>query len=332
MKLSLESIKMENFLGRRRESNWPRFLWSQMTRLLLQTWAQQEFILNQRCVQLSKVPGQANIRQIIDFCIHLIFLKKKNSKDKIQHLLCQGFQRDATTRHVNRGEQAISNIPGVVSIHPNHHVASMKSWPWPQVLALFGKQGEMMMVDLILDCGIFVLVENTYGSYYQLSGESIFSNMSSSWFALGQPLGELDVREVRSKAKKNSSSNEQAAKTPSSINFVRSRMMYARAATNQKGDIHFGLRHNRKYLIILSWLGWPARSAQSTAIESQVIRRRGPEKGPRTQYYRSHDVHIPKTIRSSQCLHRRNRYPADNSTFPGLYFSRHWDGGKVWRS
>lgn len=78
---------------------------------------------------------------------------------------------------MNRGEQATSIIPGVVSIHPNNHVTSMKSWPWPQVLALFGKQGEMMMVDLILDCGIFVPVENSYGSYYQLSGESIAFDM-----------------------------------------------------------------------------------------------------------------------------------------------------------
>ena len=36
-----------------------------------------------------------------------------------------------------------------------------------------GKQGERVMVDLILDCGIFLPVEAGCGSYHQLSGQPI---------------------------------------------------------------------------------------------------------------------------------------------------------------
>jgi telomerase reverse transcriptase len=47
----------------------------------------------------------------------------------------------------------------------------IKSAPWPQILALMGKEGQRMMIDLILDCGIFVAVEIGHGNYFQLSGK-----------------------------------------------------------------------------------------------------------------------------------------------------------------
>lgn len=55
-------------------------------------------------------------------------------------------------------------------MYPNSHVTAMKAWPWPHVLALLGKAGERVMCDLILDCGVFVQIENAHGSYHQLSG------------------------------------------------------------------------------------------------------------------------------------------------------------------
>jgi len=42
--------------------------------------------------------------------------------------------------------------------------------------------------------------------------------------------------------------------TPTNIAFVRSRMMYARAALNAKGDVQFGLRHIREYPVKETWL------------------------------------------------------------------------------
>jgi hypothetical protein len=36
--------------------------------------------------------------------------------------------------------------------------------------------------------------------------------------------------------------------SPSSINFVRSRMLYARAALNAQGGVRFGLRHIREFV------------------------------------------------------------------------------------
>jgi telomerase reverse transcriptase len=72
---------------------------------------------------------------------------------------------------VNRGENAASAIPGVLSLHPNDHVTSIKAEPWPQVLGLMGKEGERVMIDLLMDCGIFLLVGSGCGTYHQLSGK-----------------------------------------------------------------------------------------------------------------------------------------------------------------
>jgi telomerase reverse transcriptase len=46
----------------------------------------------------------------------------------------------------------------------------MKDAPWPQVLALMGKDGERTMIDLLLGCGVFLPVGNSRGNYHQLSG------------------------------------------------------------------------------------------------------------------------------------------------------------------
>jgi telomerase reverse transcriptase len=71
---------------------------------------------------------------------------------------------------LHRDENITFAIPGVISAYPNSHVTSIKAAPWPQVLALMGKEGERVMIDLILDCGIFLPVKNGRGNYHQLSG------------------------------------------------------------------------------------------------------------------------------------------------------------------
>lgn len=59
----------------------------------------------------------------------------------------------------------------------------MKQAPWPQLLQLFGKSGESMMINLLLDGSIFLPVEAGQGNYYQLSGEAcrvgwLFTNLA----------------------------------------------------------------------------------------------------------------------------------------------------------
>lgn len=112
----------------------------------------------------------------MDFTIWLLFSKTQASKWKCQHLLCQGFKRDLTYRMIRNDHHAHTSIPGIISTHENCHVTIIKSSPWPQVLTLMGKEGEKTMVDLILDCGIFLPVEDAYGTFHQLSGKAKHRN------------------------------------------------------------------------------------------------------------------------------------------------------------
>ncbi|KAF7867253.1 hypothetical protein EAF04_005336 [Stromatinia cepivora] len=197
--------------------------------------------------------------EIVDFAIWLLFSKSKSSNGRLQHLLCQGYRKDISSRSVHRGENLSTSIPGVNSVYPNSHVTAMKAWPWPHVLSLLGKAGERVMSDLILDCGVFLQIENTHGSYYQLSG---------------QPLGELlpvtngNTHGKVSGADNGSKKNQRPGvlHNPMEINFVRNRMLYAKAALNAQGEVQFGFRHIHIF-----------NRFQSQTSDDPMISRRGPE-------------------------------------------------------
>lgn len=62
------------------------------------------------------------------------------------------------------------NIPGIYSVFENANIVALCSDPWPQVLALLGQAGERIMIDLLIDCSIFLRVHSGYNNYYQLNG------------------------------------------------------------------------------------------------------------------------------------------------------------------
>lgn len=105
--------------------------------------------------------------KIIDFIIWLLFARHKKAGWP-KHMLCDGFRRAAT-----EGDHRGSTIPGIFSRFPNDNVASLRTAPWPQILSLLGQSGEKVMLDLLLDCSIFVAVEAGYGNYFQLSGKPL---------------------------------------------------------------------------------------------------------------------------------------------------------------
>ena len=120
--------------------------------------------------------------QIVDFAIWAMMSKVSGSNGRFQHLLCQGYRKDITARSVHRDEMTPCAIPGVISTYPNNHVAAMKASPWPEILALMGREGERMMIDLILDCGIFMSIASGQGSYHQLSGKLTIALFASADF------------------------------------------------------------------------------------------------------------------------------------------------------
>ncbi|KAL7629462.1 Telomerase reverse transcriptase [Parahypoxylon ruwenzoriense] len=120
-----------------------------------------------------------------------------------KHLLCDGYRR-------NRGL-------GLRMVQLNPHVEMLKGPPWPHVLALMGDSGERIMIDLLLNCSIFVPIKAGTNNFCQISG---------------RPLSDV---EALSQGKPGERRIDDAIRSPSEIVFIRNRMLYARAAFNARG-------------------------------------------------------------------------------------------------
>ena len=106
----------------------------------------------------------------MDFAVWLLFHKLHRSSHRPLHLLCHGFQRAGSPHEAGRDHCAASGIPGLVSLYPNDHVATIKGALWSRLLEVLGREGEHIMLDLILGCGIYIPLKSGKDNYYQLSG------------------------------------------------------------------------------------------------------------------------------------------------------------------
>ena len=93
------------------------------------------------------------------------------------------------------------------------------------------------MIDLLLDCSIFSKVAAGRGNYQQLSGVPV----ADLEYQIAPTADTTSARNLN-KGKKPG----ETSRSPSEITFVRSRILYARAALNARGLVHFGLRHIRE--------------------------------------------------------------------------------------
>lgn len=174
---------------------------------------------------------ETNSSKIVSFVIWLLF-KRKTLSIRPAHLLCHGLQQPVPTGIEGPDITTASSIPGVFSVSPNDNVAFLKGQPWNDLLAHLKTGGDHIMINLLLDCGVFVPVDAKGGNYLQVSGAPIF--MVNSQF---------HISGGAAKGKTHPSAVSGPFNTPSSIRFVRSRMFYARCTLNSAGGVRFGLRH-----------------------------------------------------------------------------------------
>lgn len=121
-------------------------------------------------VTISNAPDASALNaqsEIVDFLIWLSFSRAKPPTNRPTHLLCDGYRK--TTRPGQQG--ALSSIQGIYNLHFNERVAALKQSPWPQLLQLLGKSAESIMINMLLDCAIFLPLDAGQANYYQLSGE-----------------------------------------------------------------------------------------------------------------------------------------------------------------
>jgi telomerase reverse transcriptase len=113
------------------------------------------------------MPSRANFAsKIVDFVVWLLFSRDLKAGRRPKHLLCDGFRKSA-----GPGDQGNTSIPGLFSLYPNSHVKALRKAPWPQLLALLGRAGEKIMIDLLVDTSVYVNVQAGFNNYYQLTGE-----------------------------------------------------------------------------------------------------------------------------------------------------------------
>ena len=112
----------------------------------------------------------SSLSDLIDFAIWLLFHKIHRHTHRPPHMLCHGFQRASNPRQPNEDHCAVAGIPGIVPHYPNTNVHVLKASPWTEILGLLGKDGDSIMIDLFLDCGVFVAGNENLGNYYQLTG------------------------------------------------------------------------------------------------------------------------------------------------------------------
>lgn len=135
-------------------------------------------------------------------------------------------------------------IPGLLAQHPNSSVQTLKSPLWCRLHALLGQGGDRILMDLLLECSIFLPIEKNVGNYYQLSGVPI-SELKFEPVAVDNPLNNNKIAlAIHTKPVQPVSED----RTASMITFVRSRMFYSKAALNGKGGVRFGMRHIRQSL------------------------------------------------------------------------------------
>lgn len=108
------------------------------------------------------------------------------------------------------------------------------------------------MVDLLTDCAIFLPIQGSVGNYYQLSGVPVSEVRPAGLVESGPEKALTDAKET-TKSMYLKSEN----RTPGAITFVRSRMLYAKAALNAKGGVRFGMRHIRAFSIMICRIAAP---------------------------------------------------------------------------
>ncbi|TQS39003.1 hypothetical protein Golomagni_00480 [Golovinomyces magnicellulatus] len=174
--------------------------------------------------------AESSQSKIVDFAIWLLFSKLYKPGKKDRHLLSQGYCKHATYNTRNQILKAPSNIAGLMLTYQNSHVTSMKASPWPQILTYIGSGGEKAMLDLILDYGVFVPLDDEHKNFYQLSGF---------------PLSGLEViSKIDAPVNSFEKSPKICSRTPSLVKILRNRMMYGKVQFNANGDIRFGLKRN----------------------------------------------------------------------------------------
>jgi telomerase reverse transcriptase len=107
--------------------------------------------------------------EVVDFVIWLLF-RRDQPPSRPQHLLSQGFDRLAAKGQRGLNLSAAAGIPGIICRYSNPHIELVTSTAWCALLSLLEQGGDIVMVDLLLECCLFLPVSSNSRSLQQFSG------------------------------------------------------------------------------------------------------------------------------------------------------------------
>lgn len=158
------------------------------------------------------------LEEVLDYVVWHLFEKTTNGSSRPRHLLCNGLHRGVAP-------DGSTLVRGVMQLHPSDNLAQFKTTSWYKIFAALGVDGECILTSLLLDCGVYTALDSGAINHYQVSGVPIIDLKNAF-----RPLSDKGE-------------GDQAVRRPSSINFVRSRMLYAKPSLNKLGQVRFGLKH-----------------------------------------------------------------------------------------
>ncbi|KAI9683334.1 MAG: hypothetical protein M1829_005404 [Trizodia sp. TS-e1964] len=181
---------------------------------------------------------------IVDFVIGQLFNRiQRAEKWAPPHLLCHGYERCGTSRRNHPNNTPSMAIQGLVSFRPNTYVQTIKGPLWAAILSLLAAEGERIMIDLLMDCSIFIPLGAGRANFYQLSGSPLYDMPTLSGTDIKGVAPSKSPQALADKKLRTIPSPSCTLRTPCQITIVRNRMLYARPTLNARGAVYFGLQH-----------------------------------------------------------------------------------------
>ncbi|PIA90296.1 Telomerase reverse transcriptase [Cercospora beticola] len=189
----------------------------------------------------SLTPGKLKQPEIVDYAIWKLF-RKQASNLRLQHLLCQNYQRYLSVNDSGPGPEIVPGIPGVYSNGPHENVDTLRSHPWTAVPDVLGRGAERIVADMLMECGLFAPIGDA-SNFVQISGVP----MSDLPVLANSSKSTTSVSEVQYGVPSNEPRPQRSKRKLTEIRFLRHRMLYAQPMLNAKGYARFGLHQTHAF-------------------------------------------------------------------------------------
>jgi hypothetical protein len=189
--------------------------------------------------------SQLSFAEIVEFVIWRLF-RQHTSGHRPPHVLCHGYYYDGLGDVRTLVKTNSESHREIGPVDRNEHVERLKGDAWAGLTRLVGSKGNVTLIQLLQNCGMFMPLESGRNNLMQISGvdlselRTIDKNNPTGG---SKPDGGAAL--VISAARNHAVPPSRVANTPNTIRFVRHRILYRKPDLNAKGGAYFGLPHIR---------------------------------------------------------------------------------------